>query len=109
MTRTKRIYNKIQIRRGKWGELSFHPYKQLTMKCHCSICQGWRKQLDSKRKRCVNKINLRQNVKFGSNTDERDKLYDEDIYLHSQDPLAYLVPIYDDYLNFLNPCYDWDD
>jgi hypothetical protein len=109
MTRTRRIYNKYQIRRGKWGELTFHPYKQLTMKCHCRNCISWRKHLNTKKIRCANKIDLRQNIKFGSNIGGRDRLYDEDVYLHSEDPLAELVPLYDNYLDFLNPHREWDD
>ena len=103
MSHTRRIYNKIQVRTGMWGELSFHPYKQLPMKCHCSFCKGRRKKLDTKRIRCNNKAELRQQNKLELNFDENK--FNEDLFLSLRDPFYYLVPLWDHYLDFLNPCY----
>ena len=98
MSHTKRIYNRRLTYRGIWQP--YHPYKQLTMKCHCRTCQSRRAYLDHKRRRQAGKAEVRQRA-------EMDR-YWADLegfeYFDPYDPLAELVDIY---LDFTNDYYNY--
>jgi len=91
MTHTFRKYNKTLLYRGKWKP--YHPYKQLTMKCHCSYCKSRRKYLDSKRNRLALKRTLQVQIRCERQPEPnwRELEYD---------PLGKLYDAYLDYIQW---------
>jgi hypothetical protein len=64
MSHTKRRYNKHLVYKGIWQP--YHPYKQLVMKCNCSLCKSRRKYLNAKRNRLANKRALQVHIQLES-------------------------------------------
>lgn len=91
MTKTYRRYNKTLLYRGHWRP--YHPYKQLVMKCNCSICKSRRKYLNSKRNRLANKRALQVQIQMESQPEPnwRELEYD---------PLSGLYDAYLDYIQW---------
>lgn len=105
MSHTKRIYHNPNYNGPyKWYFLGWRrdkPWKVLSNKIiifHKDM--GVTKRLMQKRQRQLNKIEIKQ-IKDNC-------LNRKDLEWESSDPLSHLVPIYDDYLNYLNPCYSDD-
>jgi hypothetical protein len=109
MTHTKRSYQNPNYRgRGKWWFGWIHeigkPWKELSNKILTFDKKERTKRLMSKRRRWQNKMEIEQIKKFCLSRE--GECYSS---LFSEDPLACLVPIWDDYQNSLYPSLDDDD